>query len=249
MVFDTLLDPVLSPLKAALPPLAFVVIIAILVSVIITLVYRLMTDQTKMKDLKQRQKEFQKKMKALKNQPDKMMKVQKEAMSVNMEYMKSSMKPTLITFLPIIIIFGWMNANMAFLPIMPDAEFGTTVNFASGYTGNVTVMTPDEITVVGEQEQTIQDGVANFSFSGPEGNYLLVFEYNDQRFDKEISISKTRYAPVTKLFKKQPVKSITSSNEKLVVLNLFGWKLGWLGTYIIFSIVFSMGLRKALKIY
>jgi uncharacterized membrane protein (DUF106 family) len=32
-------------------------------------------------------------------------------------------------------------------------------------------------------------------------------------------------------------------------MNLFGWEVGWLGTYIVFSIVFSMGLRKILKLH
>ena len=32
-------------------------------------------------------------------------------------------------------------------------------------------------------------------------------------------------------------------------VSLFGWKPGWLGVYIIFSIIFSMVLRKLLKIH
>ena len=31
--------------------------------------------------------------------------------------------------------------------------------------------------------------------------------------------------------------------------SLFGWRPGWLGWYIIFSIAFSIGLRKVLKVY
>jgi uncharacterized membrane protein (DUF106 family) len=249
MVFDSLLNPAFSPLKNMLHPLVMVILISLIVSIIIIVIYRLMTDQTKMKDLKMRQKEFQKKMKSLKKDPEKMMKVQKEAMSVNMEYMKSSMKPTLITFLPIIIIFGWMNANMAFHPIMPDQEFSATLNFADGFTGEVEVLTPEEVEVVGEKAQDINNGQAVFNLKAAEGDYLLVFQYNNQQFDKEVSVSAERYAPSSKIFKKQPVKSIVLSNEKLIVMNLFGWKLGWLGTYIIFSIIFSMSLRKIFKIY
>ena len=33
------------------------------------------------------------------------------------------------------------------------------------------------------------------------------------------------------------------------ILNIFGWQLGWLGSYIIFAIIFSMILRKVLKVY
>jgi uncharacterized membrane protein (DUF106 family) len=48
---------------------------------------------------------------------------------------------------------------------------------------------------------------------------------------------------------------IKLGNEKLIAIDLFGagkWYMGtfgWLGTYILCSIVFSMGLRKVLKVY
>ena len=44
-------------------------------------------------------------------------------------------------------------------------------------------------------------------------------------------------------------ESIQVMHNKLITLNLFGWKLGWLGAYLIFSIVTSIGLRKLFKVY
>ena len=248
-MFETVLNPIFSPLLK-LPPLASIAIISLLISLIITIVYKYVTDQTLMKDLKQRQKEMQKKMKELKKEPEKMMKVQKEAMELNMRYMKQSFKPTLITFIPIIIIFGWLNANMAFYPIMPSQEFSATAMFNEGYTGNVTISVPEGIEIVGEKTAQIEEGAAEFRLKGEEGNYLLVFDYEGRHFDKELTITKgQRYAPVQKVFKKESVKAINIGNKKLIALNLFGWEIGWLGTYIIFSLVFSLGLRKLLKIY
>jgi len=61
----------------------------IAITVIITLAYKYLTDQDKMKHLKGRQKEFQAEMKSHRDNPEKMMSVQKEAMKVNMEYMKN----------------------------------------------------------------------------------------------------------------------------------------------------------------
>jgi uncharacterized membrane protein (DUF106 family) len=258
MVFETLLDPVFSPLLK-LPAFFSILIISFLISLIITLVYKYVTDQTMMKDLKMRQKEFQKKMKALRKEPEKMMKVQKEAMEVNMQYMKQSFKPTLITFLPIIIIFGWLNANMAFEPIMPGQEFTQTLIFQQGYDGDeVSVSVPDGVDVVGPMVKEVKASNAVFRFEAEEGDYLLVFEHDGERYDKEMTVSsEKRYAPVRKLFKKKPVKEIMASNDKLIAVNISGLdegglskgRIGWLGTYIIFSIVFSIGLRKLLKIY
>ena len=87
-----------------------------------------------------------KKMKEHKEDAGKMMEIQKEAMEKNIKYMKHTFVPMILTFLPIIIIFGWI---------------------------------------------------------------------------------KLTYDPFGKIF----------------------FMFGWLGTYIIFSIIFSYGLRKALKVY
>lgn len=257
MVFETLLNPVFSPLLS-MPPLASIAIIAFLISLIITIVYKYMTDQTMMKDLKTRQKDMQKQMKEHKKDPEKLMKIQKEAMELNMKYMKQSFKPTLITLLPILIIFGWLNANIAYDPIMPGQEFTATLQFNEGYTGNVSVSVPDGIEVIGDDTKEIQGGLVEFMFKGEAGDYLLVFEHDGRSFDKELTITtEQRYAPVQKVFKKEPVKRIMLGNSKLIALNLFGksegglfsGRLGWLGTYILFSLVFSLGLRKILKIY
>lgn len=126
-----------------------VLILSFLVTLFITIIYKYTTNQNHLKEIKQKQKQYQKEMKELKDNPQEMMKKQKEAMSLTGQYMKHSMKPMLYTFLPIIIIFGWMR-----------------------------------------------------------GHY---------------------------------------GSEK--ILNLYLFKLGWLGTYIIFSIIFSTLIRKFLKVH
>jgi uncharacterized membrane protein (DUF106 family) len=56
------------------------------------------------------------------------------------------------------------------------------------------------------------------------------------------------YAEPQKIIKNSKLKQINVNNEKLKILNLGFMKLGWLGTYIISSLIFSMSLRKVLKI-
>lgn len=106
-MFDNFFNLVFGPVMNLPDPLNLLIISFILTG-IITLAYKYLTDQTKMKELKTEMKDMQKKMKEMKDQPGKMMEMQKEAMKRNMEYMKHSMKPTLFTFIPIIIIFGWL---------------------------------------------------------------------------------------------------------------------------------------------
>ncbi len=249
MVFETLLNPVFGPL-VKLPPILGIFIIALIVSLIVTVVYKYMTDQAMMKDLKTRQKEMQKKMKAAKGDPQKAMQLQKQAMEVNMQYMKQSFKPTLITFLPIIIIFGWLNANLAFMPLVPGEEFSATVMFDEQASGEVSVIVPDGVDVVDISTQDVENGYAQFKFTAEQGDYLLVFEHDGKSYDKEVQITdEQRYSDVTKTWKKMPVKSITLSNKKQIPIPISENHLGWLGTYIIFSIALSMGLRKGMKIY
>ena len=110
MVLESLFDWLFAPL------LAFgdawgIVLISLLLTLFINIFYKLFTDQELMKELKKELKVLQKEMKTLKDNPERFLKVQKEAMSKNLIYMKHSMKPTLITFLPLIIIFGWMRSR------------------------------------------------------------------------------------------------------------------------------------------
>ncbi|MBM3204280.1 DUF106 domain-containing protein [Candidatus Woesearchaeota archaeon] len=101
--FDWIFGPIMK-----LGPAWAIIIISLLLTLLINFVYKLVTNQEKMKALKTELKELQKKMKELKDNPEKFMEHQKIAMAKNLEYMKHSMKPTLVTFIPLILIFGWL---------------------------------------------------------------------------------------------------------------------------------------------
>jgi len=94
-----------------LPDPLNLLVISFILTGAITLAYKYLTDQDKMKELKGEMKDTQKKMKEMKDQPDKMMSMQKDAMKKNMEYMKHSMRPTLFTFIPIVIVFSWLRGH------------------------------------------------------------------------------------------------------------------------------------------
>ncbi|MFH1972869.1 MAG: EMC3/TMCO1 family protein [archaeon] len=122
MVFNSFLDPVLGPVMS-IPSPWNLLLISFILTTIITLIYKFVTDQKMMKELKDEMKAFQKEMKELKDNPSKMMEVQKKAMEKNMKYMMHSLKPTLITFIPIIFIFGWLRSYYIGLG-NPDILFG-----------------------------------------------------------------------------------------------------------------------------
>jgi len=248
-MFEGILSPIFDPLLK-LPMLWVIVIMSFLITFLITLIYKFTTNQSLMKDLKNEMKELQKEMKELKSEPQKMMAVQKKAMQSNMKYMSHSMRSMLFTFIPIILIFGWMNANLAYEPIVPNQEFTTSVLFYDNIKGEAQLIIPEGVTSDGELNKTIDDGELKWVLRGKEGEYLLEYNINEKSYTKELLITdKQSYSKPIKLIKDKTVKQISIDHKKMKVFNIFGWKLGWLGSYIILSIAFSMILRKLFKVY
>src|SRR3989338_11338561 len=130
MAYYDFLNIIFAPLLK-LPVLWVVIILSFIVSVIIIVITKYTTDQTLMKKLKDDIKDYQKQIKELKGNPAKAMEVQKKAMELNMKYMMHSLKPTIITFIPIILIFGWMSATFAYDGINPNQEFSVTAVFGN----------------------------------------------------------------------------------------------------------------------
>jgi uncharacterized membrane protein (DUF106 family) len=248
MVFESILNPIFSPILN-LPTLWAVIILAFLISLIITVIYKYATDQNLMKQLKEEMKAFQKQIKELRSHPEEAMKVQKKAMQTNMKYMMQSMKSTLYSFIPIILIFGWMNANLAFDPILPEQEFTMKVVFENDVAGEVEISVTDGIYVNGKTKKEIKDNEVKWLLSGERGEYLIEFIFNGKKYNKEVLISEKQYKDPLKNIRDSSVKSIEIVYDKKILLNLFGWKIGWLGTYIIFAILFSIILRKIIKVY
>lgn len=250
---DAVLDPVLGPFLN-LPPFWAILLLSLIVSLIITLVYKYTTDQSLMKDLKNEIKEFQKLQKELRHKPDEMMKVQREAMQVNFKYMKHSFKSTFYTIIPIILIFGWMNAHFAYDSLQPGEEFGMSAVFSQPVAGEARIMPPPGIEVDGSASKTLDnEKEATWIMTGTEeGTHTVEFSYGGDTYTKDVLItSNHRYAPAVERVDLvgSDLALLRIDYKKQEVLNLFGWRLGWLGSYILFSIVFSIGLRKLLRIY
>ncbi len=252
MAWYDFLDPVLMPVLN-LGPFWAILILAVAISLIITLVYKFVTDQNKMKKMKEQQKEYQKRMKELKDNPGEMMKVQKEAMKANMEYMKNSFKPTLITMIPILLIFGWMAAHLSYEPIYPGETYSITAEFLEGIKGKAELIPSEGTELIDSAKQEIEDSEATWKMKSSVGNHLLTVKVGDQEQTKKVLITKElNYEDQFTVYEHSDVKQITINYNKLKPLGtfeIFGWQPGWLGLYIIFSLVFSMALRKLLKIY
>ncbi len=86
-----------------------ILVMGLLVSFFVSLVQHFVLDKEKMREIKARQKAIQQEMKDHKDNPTKMMELQKEMMTHTMDTLKHSFKPTLITLVPLLLIFAFMN--------------------------------------------------------------------------------------------------------------------------------------------
>jgi len=250
-------------------PALGILLISILVSLIITLAIKFLTNQSLMKDLRSELKELQSEMKELKNNPKKMAKINDRFMETNMKYMSQSMRPTFFTFIPIIIVFGWLQAHIGYYPLLPNEPFKLTAEFESSARGMVEIKLPEGIKLLeGDAQQEILHNEVDWSLSGDSGEYTIELLYKDKAYDKTVLITTDRtYAPPDKSFKKtflffsssdvNGLNYIHVNNEKVmpfadvpVMMNI-PWisTWGWFGTYFLFSIVFSMLFRKVFNIH
>lgn len=110
MALETLFE-MLFGWSVKIHPLFGIAFIAFLLTLIVTLLYKYTTNQSAMKSLKDEIKSLQKEMKENKGDNNKVMQIQKEAMEKNIKYMKHTLTPMLLSFLPIVLIFGWVRAT------------------------------------------------------------------------------------------------------------------------------------------
>ena len=122
MSFTSFLDPILGPVMS-IPNPWNLLLLSFTLTLIVTLLYKYLTDQKLMKELKDEMKAMQDEMKLLKEDPEKMMELQKKALEKNMKYIMQSLKPTLITMIPFLFILEWMRRYYTNLG-NPDVLFG-----------------------------------------------------------------------------------------------------------------------------
>ena len=225
------MDPLLGWLLYLHPALGLL-IISLIISIITTLAIKFLTNQTLMKDLRNELKELQKEMKELKNNPKKMAKINEKVMETNSKYMSHSMRPTFFTLIPILLIFGWLSSHIGYYPLMPGENFELTAVFEEGADGEITLQLPEGLNLVeGENTRNVLSNEISWIISGEEGEYFV----NLENGFNSIKLSNKEVKP----FEDVPVI------KHIPLISGFNWF--W--TYFIFSLGFSMGLRRLLNLY
>lgn len=231
-----------------LPPLLAVIIVALIAALFMNIIYKYATNQKLMKELKDEISKLQKEAKS--QSAEKAMTLQKKALEVNMTYFKHSLKPTIYTMLPLLFVFLWVGSHYSYIPLYPDKEFTTTVVLEKGAEGEIEILPQPGIEIIGESKKNVNNENATFTLKGKEGEYLIEYAHDGKKHDKKVLITKEQsYAEQSEKISGNSVKEIRINYEKNEMLNIFGWKLGWLGTYLIFSLISSLAIRKAMNLY
>ncbi|MFT4250531.1 MAG: EMC3/TMCO1 family protein [Candidatus Woesearchaeota archaeon] len=219
-------------------------LLALIITVLMNAVYYFVTDQKEMRRLKGRIKDLQADMKKHRDNQKKVMQLQKNLLKLNGEYTKKSLKPTLYTLIPILIVFGWMAANLAFAPVLPGEEVVFVVEMREPailtLVGDVQVDERTKETIERERSWRISaSSSVNFSVQTQEGESIT----------RELVISSIPSANVES--HDAPFRRSTIEYGKATPFggfSMFGYRPGWLFTYILYSIVLSILIRKVFRI-
>lgn len=91
-----------------------------IIALITTLIQKYVTDQKALRELKQEQKELQKEMRKYSQHPEKMLELNKQSFSIMPKIMSITMKGTMVTMIPFVLLFRWF---LGYFSEIPDFRF------------------------------------------------------------------------------------------------------------------------------
>lgn len=249
-IIDAIFNPIFGWLLN-IPPILAILILSLILGIISTLLQKYLTDQAKMRRIRDDVKKFQKQYKELaRKNPEKALALQQKMLPLQMDMMKESFKPLLVTLIPFLAVFFWLGMHFAYHPIEPDQPFTVTATFEEGVGGVATLHAPG--LRVEEAQRPISEGAATWTLSGPAGEHTLTMEFAGANYTREVLITTEREFIQPEKPLGGTVQEFNVGNRKLLPLgqgfNLFGWRPGWIFYYILFSIPISLGLKKLFNV-
>lgn len=211
-----------------------VALVALGVTSLTQLINKLLINEKFTDNAREKMKELQNKLKTFTDSKSKeFIQVQDELLDINFKIMKQQMKPMIFTFVPYIFIYWLLASAFAYAPITVGSNVTVKMNghgmiYADCLGLNQTIDGYKEGTYTvnsGACLLAVNNSTANLSLSGNTG----IISNNIGGVDVSIVPPKNRIIPLP------------------FSLPYVGDSFGWLGTFIIFSLIFSVILGKALK--
>ncbi len=132
MALESFFNFIFGPILALGSPWD-IIIISFILTLIVNLAMKFFTNQNVMKSLKEETEFFKQEMKKFKNDPQKLIEIQKKSMETSMKYLKHSMPATLVTLLPLLLIFGWLRTTFPPEKILLNLPFGIELGWLGSY--------------------------------------------------------------------------------------------------------------------
>ena len=211
-----------------------VALVALGVSSLTQLINKLLINEKYTDGARAKMKELQTKLKTVTDVKSKeFTQMQDEVLDINFNIMKQQMKPMIFTFVPYIFIYWLLAGAFAYNPVEIGSNMTVLINghgtvFADCLELNQTINGSYEGTHIlksADCQLNINGNVVNQTVAGKKE----IITQNVGGIDISITPPKNKILPLP------------------VTLPYIGDGLGWLGTFVIFSLVFSVVLGKVLK--
>jgi len=262
--FDLLLLPFRS-----LHPWAGMAFISLLTGLLMLFIYRLTSNQTGIRAVKDRIKAHLLELRLFKDNMGVTMKAQGQILRANLRYLALNLKPLLVMIVPLVLILAQLNLWFGSEPLAvgrpailkvrlkPDVDvLGTEFSLESPQ--QISVETPplrmEEIKEVDWRINPQSAGIFNLTIRAGGRTYLKSVVVNGRRLEKVSSLKVRRslldemlYPGEKALPRESPIKAIEVVHpaKKLPVLGL---KLHWLIAYLGLSILFGFILKKPFRV-
>jgi len=243
-MFNSFFSFIFFPLIESFGIGGFVFFMSFFLTLIITLIYVNMTPQPRIKHLKQEIKELNKERSTHIGDKNVLEIINKELGRKNMEISSYSLRPTLLTIIPIFLIITWMWSSVAVIPLQENIPFKIYL-FLDNTTNTYTVSS------INTQGLSLLNSDSNnslyqYTLQGSKGNYTPQWLIDNKIYNISLKITdRQEYTSSPKIIKDGIVNAIVIDYKE--AKPFFG--LGWFWEYLFFSILFNIILRKIMDVH
>jgi len=268
IILGKLFDLVFLPFRS-LNPWAGMAFISLLTGLLMLFIYRLTSNQTGIRQVKDRIKAHLLELRLYKDNMGVTMKAQGQILRANLRYLGLNFKPLLVMIVPLVLILAQLNLWFGAEPLVvgrpailkvelaPETSF-PDMEFALETPPQITVETPplriEELKEVDWRIKADSPGIFDLTIRAGEQSVLKTVVVAGRPLQK-ISALKVRRNFLDEVLypgeKPLPGKNRVRSVELAYParrLNLFGLRVHWLMAYLGLSIVFGFALKRPFKV-
>lgn len=216
-----------------IPGIWIVIGVSVCLAFMTQIINKLLINEKYADESRKKMSEIQKELKTLNPQSKEFREKQDKMLDMNMTIMKQQFKPMMFTFLPYIFVFYLLGAAFSFAPI----EVGSTIQL--DVSGNAHIFSEclnlnETVNNNAIFEANVTSNGCNIMVNGEDAGMELIGTSKETTVN--IGDVSLKITPPKQVFLDLPFD-----------IPFVGSKIGWLGTYIIFSFAVSMILNKVLK--